>query len=128
MALHVMRPSRARRRARRPRAARPAGAGSVRTWIEIALLACFAVVMLFPVVWMLETSLKEVATSTPCPPKFLGFDVTFDHYKDVFVQRGGSGGRRTWPRVQELAWSSRPLTLLATALGVPAAWAYSRFR
>ena len=44
----------------------------MRTWIEIALLACFAVVMLFPVVWMLETSLKENRDVYAVPAKFLG--------------------------------------------------------
>ena len=110
-----------------PAAARPRRAGSVRTWVEIALLAFLAVVMLFPVVWMLETSLKENRDVYAVPAKFLGFDVTFDHYKDVFVQRGGSGASDLATNFKNSVIVAGLSTMLATALGVPAAWAYSRF-
>jgi multiple sugar transport system permease protein len=105
----------------------PRRAGSVRTWVEIALLGLLAVVMLFPVVWMLETSLKENRDVYAVPAKFLGFDVTFQHYKDVFVQRGGSGASDLAVNFKNSVLVATFSTLLATALGVPAAWAYSRF-
>jgi multiple sugar transport system permease protein len=95
--------------------------------VEIALLAFFAVVMLFPVVWMLETSLKENRDVYAVPAKFLGFDITFHHYKDVFVQRGGSGASDLAINFKNSVIVATFSTLVATALGVPAAWAYSRF-
>ena len=123
------RPSRRRREGRRaPRRGAPRRRGSLRTWIEIALLAVLAVVMLFPVVWMLETSLKENRDVYAVPAKFLGFDLTFDHYKDVFVQRGGSGASDLATNFKNSVIVAGLSTVLATALGVPAAWAYSRFQ
>ncbi len=124
-----MTPSRARRPGRRarPAAARPGARAPCARWVEIALLAFFAVVMLFPVVWMLETSLKENRDVYAVPAKFLGFDVTFHHYKDVFVQRGGSGASDLAINFKNSVIVATLSTLLATPLGVPAAWAYSRF-
>ena len=109
------------------RGAAPRRAGSVRRWFEIALLALFGVVMLFPVIWMLETSLKENRDVYAVPAKFLGFDVTFDHYKDVFIQRGGSGASDLATNFKNSVLVAGLSTVLATLLGVPAAWAYSRF-
>ena len=84
--------------------------------------------MLFPVVWMLETSLKANRDVYAVPAKFLGFDVTFHHYQDVFVQRGGSGASDLAVNFKNSVIVSSFSTVLATVLGVLAAWAYSRFR
>jgi len=102
--------------------------GSVRAWLEIAILGGFAVVMLFPVVWMLETSIKENRDVYAVPAQFIGFDVTLEHYKDVFVQRGGSGASDLAVSYKNSVIVAGTSTILATVLGVPAAWAYSRFR
>ena len=129
MAVHVDETLEAETQGRRPpRRGAPRRRGSVRTWIEIALLAVLAVVMLFPVVWMLETSLKENRDVYAVPAKFLGFDLTFEHYKDVFVQRGGSGASDLATNFKNSVIVAGLSTILATALGVPAAWAYSRFQ
>jgi multiple sugar transport system permease protein len=101
---------------------------SVRDWAEIALLAALLVLMLFPVVWMLETSLKANRDVYAVPAKFLGFDVTFHHYKDVFVQRGGTGASDLAVNFKNSVIVSGISTILATVLGVMAAWAYSRFK
>jgi multiple sugar transport system permease protein len=100
---------------------------SLRTWAEIVLLGLLAVLMLFPVVWMLETSLKDGRDVYAVPAKLLGFDVTLDHYKDVFVQRGGSGASDLAVSFKNSVLVAGASTVLATLLGVPAAWAYSRF-
>jgi multiple sugar transport system permease protein len=98
------------------------------TVIEVVLLALAAAIMLFPVLWMLETSIKEGRDIYAVPAKFLGFDVTFQHYKDVFVQQGGGGGTSDLARsFGNSAIVAGLSTLIATVLGVPAAWAYSRF-
>lgn len=59
--------------------------------LEVALLTVLAVVMLFPVLWMIETSIKENRDVYAVPAEFFGFTVTMDHFKDVFV--GPDGGR-----------------------------------
>ena len=100
---------------------------AVRDWVELVLLAALLVLMLFPVVWMLETSLKANRDVYAVPAKFLGFDVTFHHYKDVFVQRGGSGASDLAVNFKNSVIVSGISTILATVLGVMAAWAYSRF-
>src|SRR4029079_18322658 len=51
---------------------------------EIALLALLAIVMLFPVVWMLETALKDTKDIYAVPAKLINFGPTLDHLRDVF--------------------------------------------
>ena len=127
MATHIQpeRPRRQGHRRRDRRTARPRGERKFSSGIEIVLLAIFAIVMLFPVVWMLETALKDdVATSTPSRP------------------RSSRAGRRRSSTSRTSSAPTRPCfkgfknsvivagssTIIATALGVPAAWAYSRFK
>ncbi|MFC6079893.1 carbohydrate ABC transporter permease [Sphaerisporangium aureirubrum] len=100
--------------------------GRGRSALEVVLLAVLAVVMLFPVLWMIETSIKENRDVYAIPAKFFDFKVTLDHFKDVFV---GSGGGRSALSVSFLnsVVVAGVSTVLATVLGVPAAWAYSRF-
>jgi multiple sugar transport system permease protein len=100
---------------------------SARGIIEVGLLTLLAAAMLFPVLWILETSLKEGRDIYAVPAKFFGFDVTFEHYKDVFIQRGGSGASDLAANFQNSVIVAGLSTILATVLGVPAAWSYSRF-
>ncbi|MFC3687938.1 carbohydrate ABC transporter permease [Aquipuribacter hungaricus] len=101
--------------------------GRGRRLLETALLVVLAVVMLFPVLWMLETSIKENRDVYAVPAQFIGFDVTLDHYRDVFVARGGEGRSDLSTAFVNSVVVAGLSTLLATLLGVPAAWAYSRF-
>ena len=93
---------------------------------EVTLLTIFAVAMLFPVLWMLETSIKENRDVYAVPAQFFGFDVTMDHYKDVFVGPDGGRSDLSVSFLNSVIVASAS-TVLATLLGVPAAWAYSRF-
>jgi multiple sugar transport system permease protein len=105
----------------------PRRRGPLRTWLEVALLAVLAIIMIFPVLWMLETSLKQGRDIYAVPAKLVHFNVTLDHYRDVFVQRGGSGASDLAVSFKNSVLVGAASTLLATLLGVPAAWAYSRF-
>jgi multiple sugar transport system permease protein len=105
--------------------ARSRGGGG-RTVVEVALLAVLAVAMLFPVLWMVETSIKENRDVYAVPAQFFGFNVTLDHYKDVFVASGGGRSDLSVAFLNSVLVAGAS-TLLATLLGVPAAWAYSRF-
>jgi multiple sugar transport system permease protein len=100
--------------------------GTGRTVVEVALLVVLAVAMLFPVLWMLETSIKEGRDVYAVPAQFFGFDITLDHYKDVFVSPGGGRSDLSVAFLNSVVVAGAS-TVLATLLGVPAAWAYSRF-
>jgi multiple sugar transport system permease protein len=92
--------------------------------LEIALLALLAIVMLFPVVWMLETALKESKDIYAVPAKVItGWSPTLEHFKKVFSSDSPvlSGFKSS---IIVAGFS----TLIATLFGVPAAWAYSRFK
>src|SRR4051812_34130707 len=53
--------------------------------VEMVLLAIFAIVMLFPVFWMLETALKDTSDIYAVPAKVIsGWTPTLDHFKNVF--------------------------------------------
>ncbi|MBD8079852.1 carbohydrate ABC transporter permease [Cellulosimicrobium arenosum] len=106
------------------RARRRGGTG--RAVVEVALLTVVAVAMLFPVLWMLETSIKEGQDIYAVPAKLFGFDVTLDHYKDVFVAPGGGRSDLSVALLNSVVVAGSS-TVLATLLGVPAGWAYSRF-
>lgn len=96
---------------------RPFGSG-----IEIVLLTIFFIVMLFPVLWMLETALKEQKDIYAVPAKVFHFHVTLQHFKDAFAS--GSPIAVGFKNSVIVGFSS---TIVATLFGVPAAWAYSRF-
>jgi multiple sugar transport system permease protein len=92
--------------------------------IEIILLAGFAIVMLFPVIWMLETALKETKDIYAVPAKVItGWTPTLAHFKDVF-----SSDSPVLSGFKNSVLVAGASTILATLFGVPAAWAYSRFK
>ena len=91
--------------------------------IEIAVLAIFAIVMLFPVLWMLETALKDTRDIYAVPAKVItGWTPTFEHVKNVF-----SSNSPVFSGFRNSIVVATASTIIATVLGVPAAWAYSRF-
>jgi multiple sugar transport system permease protein len=93
------------------------------TGIEIVLLTIFALVMLFPVLWMLETAVKETKDIYATPAKVFTFKPTFGHLKDVF-----SSDSPVFKGFKNSVIVAASSTIVATVLGVPAAWAYSRFK
>ncbi|MEE6280501.1 carbohydrate ABC transporter permease [Georgenia sunbinii] len=102
------------------------GGGKVRAIIEIALLVVLLSTSLFTVMWILQTSFKTGQDIYAVPAKFFGFDVTMQHYKDVFVAPGGGRSDLSVSFMNSVVVAGTS-TVLATLLGVPAAWAYSRF-
>ena len=99
-----------------PPARRRGGRG--RSALELTLLVVLAGVMLFPALWMLETSIKENRDVYAVPAKFFSFAMTLEHYRDVSILSTAFLNSVVVAGVS---------TVLATVLGVPAAWAYSRF-
>lgn len=102
------------------------GGGKIRATIEIAMLAVLLGSSLFTVMWILQTSFKTGQDIYAVPAKFFGFDVTLQHYKDVFVAPGGGRSALSGSFLNSVVVAGTS-TALATLLGVPAAWAYSRF-
>src|SRR3954465_13573560 len=96
----------------------------VSSGVELLLLTIFAIVMLFPVLWMLETALKETKDIYAVPAKVItGWSPTLDHVKDVF-----SSNSPVFKGFKNSIVVATASTIVATVLGVPAAWAYSRFQ
>jgi len=75
---------------------------------------------------MIETSIKENRDVYAVPAKFVDFQVTLAHYKDVFVATDGGSSALSVAFLNSVVVAGVS-TALATVLGVPAAWAYSRF-
>ena len=61
--------------------------------LEILLLAVFMIVMLFPVIWMLETALKDTRDIYAVPAKVFSFSPTLEHFKNVFSSRTSPSSR-----------------------------------
>jgi len=75
-----------------------------------------ALIIFFPVFWMIVTSFKTEASAVASPPQFLGADWTIENYVDVWA-------RSDYPR---FFWNSVVIaigsTLLGLAIAIPAAW------
>jgi len=84
----------------------------------ITTVAAWSVALLifFPVLWMILTSLKTEASAVATPPKLFTADWTFDNYAEVWA-------RSDYPR---FFWNSVVIsvgsTLLGLAVAIPAAW------
>ena len=85
----------------------------------ITTIAAWAVALIifFPVFWMILTSFKTEASAVAMPPEFLSADWTLDNYAEVWA-------RSDYPR---FFWNSVVIsvgsTLLGLAVAIPAAWA-----
>lgn len=75
-----------------------------------------ALVIFFPVLWMILTSFKTEASAVAMPPQFLSADWTTENYVEVWQ-------RSDYPR---FFWNSVVIsvgsTLLGLAIAIPAAW------
>ena len=76
-----------------------------------------ALILFFPVLWMILTSFKTEASAVAMPPQFLSADWTLENYAEVWQ-------RSDYPR---FFWNSVVIsigsTLLGLAIAIPAAWA-----
>ena len=85
----------------------------------ITTIAAWAVALIifFPVFWMILTSFKTEASAVAMPPEFLSADWTLDNYVEVWA-------RSDYPR---FFWNSVVIsvgsTLLGLVIAVPSAWA-----
>jgi sorbitol/mannitol transport system permease protein len=76
-----------------------------------------ALIIFFPVLWMILTSFKTEASAVAMPPQFLSADWTLENYTEVWL-------RSDYPR---FFWNSVVIavgsTLLGLLIAIPSAWA-----
>src|SRR5690606_19551635 len=76
-----------------------------------------ALIIFFPVLWMILTSFKTEASAVANPPQFLSADWTLENYAEVWA-------RSDYPR---FFWNSVVISIGSTLLGlviaIPSAWA-----
>ena len=95
-----------------------ARAHSPRRKLLTTLAAWFvALLIFFPVLWMILTSFKTEASAVAMPPQFLSADWTLENYAEVWA-------RSDYPR---FFWNSVVIavgsTLLGLLIAIPSAWA-----
>ncbi|MFN3993250.1 MAG: carbohydrate ABC transporter permease [Tabrizicola flagellatus] len=88
-----------------------------RMWITTAAAWAVAMLIFFPVLWMILTSFKTEPSAVAMPPQFLSADWTLENYAEVWA-------RSDYPR---FFWNSVVIavgsTLLGLVIAIPAAWA-----
>ena len=96
-----------------------------RTLIRRCLLSLLAtaitVVFLFPIYWIACLSLQDAVTSSSFPLQFV-FTPTLENYRDLFIEGNFA------PILANTAIIALGTTLVALALGIPAAYALARFK
>ena len=83
-------------------------------------VAFIALVVLFPLAWMVSVSFMSTGEAAVFPPPLLPKTWTLDHYRDLFLTQGM--GRYLW---NSFALASMA-TLLALAFTVPAGYAFAK--
>ncbi|QYZ70089.1 carbohydrate ABC transporter permease [Neotabrizicola shimadae] len=87
-----------------------------RRWLTTLAAWFVALLIFFPVLWMILTSFKTEASAVASPPQFLSAEWTFENYAEVWA-------RSDYPR---FFWNSVVIsvgsTLLGLAIAIPAAW------
>jgi sorbitol/mannitol transport system permease protein len=107
---------------RRASNARARHLGSRRSNIALGLLAwVIGILFVFPVVWMLLTSLHSEVNAATNPPSFFA-PLTLDGYREFF---GASSGASPWPPLINSATASIVSTIVVIVLAIPAAYALS---
>jgi len=77
--------------------------------------------------WMISTSFKSQVAAMQQPPRWIPEVPTFENYAKLLDPRG-EGGRRFLRYLLNSFIVSTATTVLGTAVAVPAAYAFSRFR
>ena len=100
---------------------RPSGAGRIARWLELAVIWMATAIALIPFVWLILTAFKH-RTDVMSPTLELLFVPTLSNFREAFVVGGF-----TENLVNSLLTAGAS-TLLCLVLGLPAAYAFSRFR
>lgn len=84
--------------------------------------AFIALLVLFPLMWMLSVSFMSTGEAAAFPPPLLPTKWTLQHYRDLFVTQGM--GRYLWNSVALATLA----TILALLFTVPAGYAFAKLR
>lgn len=90
--------------------------------LRLLLLILITTLVVFPIYWMIVTSLKEKSVIMRLPPQFLPVNATFAHYKNVLSDSRFFGFYKNTIIVASLT------TLLTLTLAILASYSFSRFR
>lgn len=93
------------------------------TWIRSGLAWIIALIYLFPVYWMINTSLKTSTAMFSDPPQFLPSPLTLDSYKAAFSDQYG-----IWQALGNSVIISTSVLILTLVIAVPSAYAVARLR
>ena len=108
--------------AKRKSNARARHLGSRNANIALGLVAwVVGILFVFPVVWMVLTSLHSEINAATNPPSFFA-PLTLDGYREFF---GASSGASPWPPLINSATASIGSTVVVILLAIPAAYALS---
>ena len=92
--------------------------------VYLALLVLFA---MLPMAWMLSTSLKTQFAAAQYPPEWIPRNPTLEQYYQL-LSPTNEVGREFLRYLLNSLWVSTATTVLGVLVGVPAAYAFSRFR
>lgn len=92
-------------------------------WAKCALAWAIAAVYLFPVYWMVTTSLKDKGETFAQPPHLVPHAITFDSYRAAFQPEYG-----VWTALMNSFIIALGTLILTLVVAVPAAYAVARFR
>ncbi|WP_333590433.1 carbohydrate ABC transporter permease [Brevundimonas sp.] len=85
-------------------------------------VAVVALIVLFPLLWMVSVSLMPTGEAANFPPPLIPSRITFDHYRDLFVSQGMGRYMGNSFALATLA------TILALGFTVPAGYAFAKLR
>lgn len=107
------------------------------SWLRRAtpyvLIVLWTIIALFPIYWVITTSLKNPVDVITSPPKFFNFSPTVDNYR-VVLGLAKYTGLGEIARVDFIEYLKNSLiivpvaVLLSLVIGLPAAYAMARFR
>jgi len=91
------------------------------------VLLVLGLFVLIPIAWMISTSLKSQYGAMQQPPQWIPSVITFENYQKLLDPRN-EAGQRFLRYLRNSLVVSGATTVLGTAVAVPAAYAFSRFR
>jgi len=105
------------------------GRGRIGPWTVAggALLVLLLLFSLLPMAWMLATSIKTQFAAVQYPPEWIPRNPTLEQYYRLLSPRN-EVGREFLGYLLNSLWVSTATTVLGVLVGVPAAYAFSRFR
>jgi len=92
----------------------------INNWVCFIILLILTLFMLFPIFWLLTTSLKNLVDALSMPPKWF-FSPTFENYKNVLINADFTEG------VYHSIIIGVVSLLISFLVGIPAAYSLARF-